>query len=94
MPILWDEYTYPKHQPLPKGYREDEKWADEHLGELMEKYPNQWVAVVNKEVACVGKNLAEVKKVARQKAGDRTPFCFFTWQTFRYRGSTGVRHDD
>jgi len=94
MPILWDEKTYPKPQPLSKEYLENEKWTFEHLGELIEKYPNQWIAVVNKEIVCVGENLAEVKKVARQKTGDRTPFCFFTWQTFRYRGSTGVRHDN
>lgn len=94
MPILWDEYTYPKPQPLSKEYLEDEKWADEHMSELLEKYPNQWVAVVNKEVVCVGKNLAEVEEVARQKAGGRHPFSFFAWQTFRYRSSTEIRHDD
>jgi len=94
MPILWDEYTYPKHQPLPKGYTEDRNWAYEHLGELTEKYPNHWVAVVNKEVVCVAKNLGDVEKVARQKAGDRTPFYLFTRQIFRYRGATEVRHND
>ena len=94
MPILWDENTYSKLQPLSKEYLEDEKWTFEHLGELIEKYPNQWIAVVNKEVVCVGTNLAEVEEVARQKAGGRHPFSFFTWQTFRYRGSAGVRHDN
>ena len=94
MPILWNEYTDSKPQPLSKEYLEDEKWADEHMSELLEKYPNQWIAVVNKEVACVGKNLAEVEEVARQKVGGRHPFSFFAWKTFWYRGSTGIRHDD
>jgi hypothetical protein len=94
MPILWDEYTYPRNQGLPKSYLEDEKWADEHMGELIEKYTNQWVAVVNQEVVCVGKNLAEVQRVARQKAGDRTPFCFFAWKTIWDLSETGVQAND
>jgi hypothetical protein len=94
MPILWDEHEDSKPKPLSKEYIEDRNWAYEHTGEFVEKYPNQWVAVVNKEVVCVGKSLAEVQKVARQKAGDRPPFYYFARRVFRYVGSAKVRHDN
>jgi len=90
MPILWEEYTYPKHQPLPKGWLEDEKWANERMVELGRKYPNQWVAVYNKEVVSFGTNLAFVKKVAAEKATDRPAFCFFAKHFGRYPIKTGV----
>ena len=64
------------------------------MSELTEKYPNQWVAVVNKEVVRVGRNLEEVEKVVRQKVDNRPPFCFFTWRIFKYRGSIEVRDDN
>lgn len=85
MPILWDEYTYPKHQPLPKGFVEDRDWAHAHIGEFVQKYPNQWVAVCNKEVVSVGTDLGKVKKEANKKAVDRTPYCIFAQQIFRFR---------
>ncbi len=88
MPILWEEYTYPKHHPLPKGWLEDEKWADERMLELGRKYPNQWVAVYNKEVISFGTNLAEVERVAAEKAVDRPAHCFFAQHFARYRSKT------
>jgi hypothetical protein len=94
MPILWDEHEDSKPEPLSKEYIEDRNWAHEHTGEFVEKYPNQWVAVVNKEVVCVGKSLAEVEDVACRKAGDRPPFCFFTWKTLWFRPSTKVQDDN
>jgi len=88
MPILWEEYTYPKHQPLPKKWLEDEKWADERFLELGRKYPNQWVAIYNKEVVSFGTNLAEVKGEAAKKAVDRPAYCFFAQYFGRYPSKT------
>jgi len=94
MPILWDQYTYPKHQPLPKGYIEDRNWAHDHMGEFVEKYPNQWVAVYNKEVVSVGTDLGEVEKEADKKAVDRPAFCVFAWRVFWFRDKTRIRDKD
>lgn len=68
-PPNWPQ-DMPKPPPIPKRYFEDEKWLFEHENELAEKYPDQWVAVVNKEVVAAGKNLAEVERVAREKTGE------------------------
>jgi len=45
----------------PKEYWDDNNWANEHLGEISQSYPNQWVAIVDKTVVAAGKNLSEVK---------------------------------
>ena len=90
MPILWEEYTYPKHQPLPKGYIENEKWAYEHGWELSEKYPNQWLAIHNKEVISFG-DLAFVEEEVSKKAIDGFVFYYFAQQHYRYPDKTGIR---
>ena len=94
MPILWDQYTYPKHQPLPKGWIEDRNWAHEHMDEFVEKYPNQWVAVYNKEVVSVGTNLGEVEEKADKKAIDRPAYSVFAWKVFWFRDKTKIRGKD
>ena len=94
MPILWDQYTYPKHQPLPKGWIEDRNWAHEHMDEFVEKYPNQWVAVYNKEVVSVGTNMGEVEKAASKKAVDRPAYYIFAQRVFWYRDKTRIRDKD
>ncbi len=53
----------------PKEYWDDNNWANEHLGEISQSYPNQWVAIVDKTVVAAGKNLSEVKKTAKVKTG-------------------------
>ena len=94
MPILWEEYTYPKYHPLPKGFIKDRNWAHEHIGEFVEKYPNQWVAVYNKEVVSVGTNLGEVEEAADQKAVDRPAYCIFAQQLIRFRDKAKIRDKD
>jgi len=92
MPILWEEYTYPKHQPLPKGYIEGRDWAYEHGWELSEKYPNQWLAIYNKEVISFG-DLGFVKKAVSKKAIGGPVFYYFAQQHYRYLDKTGVRDE-
>ena len=65
--------TYPPVPPTPKDYWEDSDWADVHIGEISEAYPNLWVAVVDKQVIAWGKVIADVRKVAQEKTG-RTHF--------------------
>jgi len=55
--------------PASKEYWEDSDWALEHSSEISQKYPNQWVAVVNKRVVAAGKVIAEVEKIAEEKTG-------------------------
>ena len=42
----------------PKQYWEDEKWLNKNGTKLSKKYPNMWIAVVNKKVVSYGKNLS------------------------------------
>ena len=55
----------------PKRYWEDEKWANEHYGELIKKYPDRWIAVVNKKVVAAGLDIKKIKAIARKKTGER-----------------------
>jgi len=43
-----------KLEPLPAHFREDEHWLFEHIAELTEQYPDQWVVVYNKQVIGMG----------------------------------------
>ena len=61
----------------PKRYWEDEKWANEHYGELIKKYPDRWVAVVNKKVVAAGLDIKKIKAIARKKTGERLIPVFF-----------------
>jgi hypothetical protein len=53
----------------PKRYWEDEKWAFEHYAELVKKYPDKWVAVINKKVVSAGIDIQKIEKIARKKTG-------------------------
>jgi hypothetical protein len=59
----------PPVPPTPKEFWEDRDWAYENLTEIEEKYPNLWVAVVDKQVIAAGKVIAKVRKIAEEKTG-------------------------
>lgn len=61
--------AYQPIPPTPKEYWEDERWADEHINEIVKDHPNQWVAVVNKKVVAAAKTIAEVIRIAEEKTG-------------------------
>jgi len=42
------------------------RWGQAHESELMEKYKDEWVAIVNKKVVAAGKNLKKVKEEAME----------------------------
>ncbi len=44
----------PAPLPAPKYVVDDYRWADTHHNELAKKYPEKWVAVVNKKVVSHG----------------------------------------
>ena len=52
-------------------YFDDQKWISEHAQELTEQYPDQWIAVYNKEVVTAGKDAGEVLRSAKEKTGGR-----------------------
>lgn len=51
----------------PKKYWEDERWANEHYGDLIKKYPDMWVAIVNKKVVAAGESIRKIEELARKK---------------------------
>lgn len=61
--------------PLPsKQYMRDVGWIGHHLNELVQQYPNQYVAVCRGKVVAVGDDLGEVDAAARKRcrrSGDR-----------------------
>ncbi|MEK7727276.1 MAG: DUF5678 domain-containing protein [candidate division KSB1 bacterium] len=61
--------AYPLVPPTPPEYWEDNNWADEHITDLAQAYPNLWVAVVDKQVVASGKVIAEVRRSAEARTG-------------------------
>lgn len=47
------------------------EWGRIHHTELLKKYPDMWVAIVDHCVVSAGKNLMEVKNTARKKTGKK-----------------------
>ena len=56
---------------MPKEFWDDDLWAEDHYSALVEKYPDQWVAVVDKKVISFGKDLGLVEEEARMKTGKK-----------------------
>ena len=56
---------------IPQRFWNDDRWAKEHYVELVERYPEKWVAVVNGEVVSVGDGPSDVREEARRKTGER-----------------------
>lgn len=56
---------------MPKKFWEDQKWGFEHHSELINKYKDLWVAIVNKKIVSSGNDLAKVEIEAKQKTGKK-----------------------
>ncbi len=54
---------------MTKEFWDDLDWGRDHHTELAKRYPDLWVAVVDKTVVAYGKDLSEVKKEAIKKTG-------------------------
>lgn len=60
-----------------KEFWDDKEWAFSHYSELMEKYPNQWVAIASKEVISAGSDLKKVREEARRRTSrEEIPLIF------------------
>ena len=68
MPLAKLPEDFPEPEPLPKRFWEDERWINEHAMDLVRRYPDQWIAVLNREVVAAGKHLRTVQELGRQKA--------------------------
>jgi len=56
-----------KMKKIPQEFWDDMKWGREHRSELLDKYRNKWVAIVDKKVVSTGKDLSKVEEEARWK---------------------------
>ncbi len=54
----------------PKEFWRDEKWGFKHYSELVRKYPDRWVAIVNRKVVASG-DLKVVEEEAKKKTGKK-----------------------
>lgn len=61
-----------KMPKMSKQFWSDLNWARKHHTELLEKYRNLWVAVVNKKVVTAGDNLGKVESIAKAKTGRKS----------------------
>ncbi|MCH8290778.1 hypothetical protein IH992_06740 [Candidatus Poribacteria bacterium] len=78
MPIVKNPEDYTMPPPRPQRHIDDSNWIIESINELTEKYPDMWIAVLDKEVVIASKDLGKVKTMARKKAREvgRGP-CFY-----------------
>jgi len=67
MGVSMQKNIIPPIPKTPKEYWDDSKWANENFTEISKKYPNLWVAIVNKKVIASGKVISEVRKTAQEK---------------------------
>ena len=62
-----------RYRPLPKSYWRDQRWALDHYADLVKRYKNRWVAVVDRRVVAASKSSVAVHKRAWAKTGQRLP---------------------
>jgi hypothetical protein len=54
---------------MDKRFWDDLNWVSDHHAELFDLYPNEWVAVYNKQVVAHGKSGAAVEQEAERQTG-------------------------
>jgi len=59
--------------PIPKSFWQDEKWAFDHYPELLKRYEDRWVAVVNRRVVAASKSSVKAEEQAKAKTGRQSP---------------------
>ena len=95
MPYAKLPKDFPEPEKLPKRYFEDSRWINENINELTEKYPDHWIAVLEKEVVIASADLGEVERVARQRAaevGKGQCVYDFIEGLWRFRGRISVQN--
>ena len=95
MPIVKNPEDYTLPPPLPQRHIDDSNWVHAHSNELAQKYPDMWIAVLDKEVVIASKDLGEVYRVGQQKEDAvGRGYCVYTFvESFRRaRGPAGVQY--
>ena len=57
--------------------RSNDEWFGAHVLELVQKYPNQWIAVVDQTVVCSSASKRRARSEARRLAGGREFSLYF-----------------
>ena len=60
----------PGPQLPPRRFWDDEEWIGENIMDLVRKYPDQWIAVLNREVVAASSHLEEVDRVAHAREAE------------------------
>ncbi len=61
----------------PQAFWENFDWANQHYGELLKLYDNQWVGVYQKKVVASDPNLGRAESEVRKKyPRNETPLIF------------------
>ena len=71
-------------QRIPKRYWQDQQWAFDHFPELVKRYEDRWVAVVNKRVVAASKSSVKAQRQARAKTGRQSPIAVVFVETGRH----------
>ena len=71
-------------QLIPKSYWQDQRWALAHYPDLVKRYRDRWVAVVNRRVVAASKSSVNAQKQARAKTGRQLPIAVVYVETGRH----------
>lgn len=58
---------------IPKTFWQDQRWAFDHHPELLKRYEDRWVAVVNRRVVAASKSSVKAEEQAKAKTGRQSP---------------------
>ena len=72
------------NQPIPKSYWQDQQWAFDHYAELVKRYEDRWVAVVNRQVVAASKSSVKAEDQARAKKRRQLPIAVVYVETGRH----------
>ncbi|MCK4476865.1 MAG: hypothetical protein KAU16_09080 [Methanophagales archaeon] len=56
---------------IPKRFLDDMKWGERNYSELVKKYPDKWVAIVNEKVVAAGKSLRDTEMEAERRTNKK-----------------------
>ena len=71
-------------QLIPKRYWQDQQWAFDHYPELVKRYEDRWVAVVNRRVVAASKSSVKAEEQAKAKTGRQSPIAVVFVETGRH----------
>lgn len=80
-----------------EGFWEDMQWGEDNYTDLAKKYPDQWVAIVNRKVVAFGGSLRDIEIEAERKTNKKkvmipTIFVAGIPSTLRLRGLTSAQN--